>query len=321
MPASLHNASRAPSSSWLWCAIAGVISLSGLAPAHAQQEQPPEPGPPAQSDMAVPAREDLAGERWTLRAEPALWYAGTGGDLRLPSASGSGQGQELALDDLGFDSPTLTPTIELNLATSSRWRFTLRGYALSDQSDQAMGFAGRIGGVEFQPQTVLAGSLDMWSVEAEAGYTIWRTQSDGLTGNTPAFVGTLDVLAGARALDVDWNVRRALLPTELPGPDTVLEAGADETYLHPIVGGKFSMQFQGQFTVDLTVNLGGLPLGDAQGYAGDVIAGFTWEPLTNLGVQLGYRAAQFDLSSGDDEEEFSWTGANQGLQLGIVMKF
>jgi len=76
-----------------------------------------------------------------------------------------------------------------------------------------------------------------------------------------------------------------------------------------------------QIDIDLEVNVGAAPFGDHSSSSWDAMLGFTWRPIENLGVQIGFRNISFNLENGDGADEFAWDGALAGLFAGVVLKF
>jgi hypothetical protein len=277
---------------------------------------PPEArlGEPAVTQDVAEGVAEATDDRWSLRAEIGAWYVGLGGDLKLPGSISAGNGQEFNLDDLGLDSPKLVPTAEANLFFGPIYRGTVRGYQVSSDQDQIIPVASQLGRVAIPAGQAIRTTFDFGSLELEAGARVWQDGGRArLDDGRLSYIGDLAVFAGLQVIDVDWSARR------------VSGGGESSDYEQVFVlargGAKWSMVFREEFTVDLTIGVGASPLGDASAFTGDIIAGFAWEPHPNFGIQIGYRAAQFNLSEGDDPEEFSFTGGNQGLQAGIVLKF
>jgi hypothetical protein len=298
------------------------LAVGGTAFAQDQASPPPAPQPDGSAsltleDPATAPQRDAAladDDRWAMRAEIGVWYVGLGGDLRLPGSSGSGNGQEINLDDLGLDSPKLVPTAEAHLFFGPVYRATVRGYQVSSDQDQIVPVARQLGSVAVPAGDAIRTAFDLGSFEIEAGARLWK---DGgvarLDDGRLAYVGDLAGFVGLQVIDIDWSARRA------SGLGPVSEY--EQVFVLARAGAKWSMVFREEFTIDVTIGIGATPLGDASGFTADIIAGFAWEPHPNFGIQIGYRAAEFDLSEGDDPEEFTFTGGSQGLQAGIVLKF
>lgn len=256
-----------------------------------------------------------------LRVEPSVWYMGAGGELKLPSPTLAGQGESIEIDELGFDSPELVPHIEAHIFAGPKWRFGVRGFTYSDDQTVLMSRTGRIGDIGFDNTSTMRSGLDYASFEVEAAYEVYRHDSEGTTSDgRRRFASRLEALAGLRLIDIDWEVERVATSNVFLGS---ARGGVDETYIELLAGGKFAFAFNEEWGVDVTLAVGGSPFGDATSFSGDVIVGGTYEPTwaPNFGVQIGYRSAFFNLTSGDGDEEFEYSGAHQGLMLGVVLKF
>ncbi|GEM_PF-1293825 len=262
----------------------------------------------------------LSEDVWRLRIEPGVWYLGIGGRLRMPSPGELGNGEKIEVDELGFDSPNIVPIGEAHLFFGEVYRVSIRGYVLGDDQQTIVGRSGQIGGVAFNSTSELVSSFDFGSLEIEAGARVYHVKSDhrSQSGVLP-MESEIALFVGAQVIDIDWNIRRT------PAPDLIFlgdeSTEYSNTFLLPRVGGKWSLRLYEEFVIDLTLALATLPHGDATATTGDVIAGFAWEPHPNFGVQIGYRAAEFDLRDGDSPSKFEYGGGNQGLQFSIILKF
>jgi hypothetical protein len=81
------------------------------------------------------------------------------------------------------------------------------------------------------------------------------------------------------------------------------------------------LDFTEELGLDVQINIAGLPLGEGSNLSGDIMVGGWWYPWRNVGVQIGYRAASYDLGTGESAEDFTFSGWNQGLQFGVVVQF
>jgi len=264
-------------------------------------------------------------KRWTLRFEPGVWFVAPGGDIKMPQLGGGGGGDELGvasigpgdrdftkLNDLELDRPEASPAGEIHLGFGD-WRFCLRGFSSSTDADATATGGGSINGLSFVEGDEIESSLDFLAAEAEVGYSLYR--------NTPRQSGTgrdvlrtnLEAVAGVRLYDVDWEIGNTSSGAE--------SLEAQESFFEPLIGGRFAMEFYEEFDLDFQLTVGGLPLGDDSSFSVDVLAGFTWRPFENFGVQIGYRQLLFDLQSGEDTQEFEYDGALAGLYGGVLFQF
>lgn len=272
----------------------------------------------AQDEASTAGPRWVEDERWTVRIEPAAWYVGLRGDVQLPRASGEpgNFATDLSAFDLD-DSSMLQPLGEITLRRGD-WGIALRGFVYS-QDSQARGRAGRVGDLVIADGDRIVSSVEMVNFEIEGMYTLVKGARSALSARDGYKVRwRVDALAGVRVLDTQW----AITSPDLVATDTsLLSAGAEETAFHPLVGMKVSATFVEQFTVDVKVDVGWLGLGDTSSYGVDILVGGTWQPHRNFGVQVGYRALAFGVSSGDGAGEYEFTGSAQGLYAGVVLEF
>lgn len=258
---------------------------------------------------------------WTVSIEPAVWFVGAGGDLTLPRASGGGGGGggggatgEAKIDVMGLDDPQASAMGEVNLGYG-RYRGAVRAAIFNLDDDGTASEAGSIGSIDFAEGDALRGELDMWVFEAQGGYRLHeyaarpRENGDGFVLRFYA-----DGLGGVRAYGVDWLVDRV-------GGSTSPENGFDDTWIEPTLGAKVGVELYEQIDIDLEFNVGAAPFGDHSSWSWDVLVGFQWRPIENLGVQIGYRNLAFNLTDGDGDETFEWDGALAGLYGGVVVRF
>lgn len=302
--------------------LAATIAHTQPAPSDAAQEPASAQTTAAPADTSSPVWQHA---RLTLRVEPSLWYMGPGGELKLPSPTLAGEGEDLEIDELGFDSPELVPHIEAHIFAGPNWRFGVRGFTFSDDQTTLMSRTGRIGDIGFDNTSTMRSGLDYSTFEVEAAYGFEILRGDksrepSLINGRRRFTARLEGIAALRVIDLDWEVERIATSSVFLGGS---RAAIDETYLQLLGGGRLAFAFNEEWGVDLTLMLGGSPFGDAASFSGDVLVGGTYEPhwAPNLGIQLGYRSAFFSLSGGEGQDEFEYVGAHQGLMLGVVLKF
>lgn len=303
----------------------GALSLMLAGIAAAQQETPEVGEAPPTSAFANSTDEaltrDKLDESWKLRVEPGVWYLGLGGDLRMPGGTEAGNGEKIVVDELGIDSPNIVPTAEAHVFFGPVYRATIRGAMNSEDQTNVIGRDGQIGDVLFSPTSQLKTAWDLSTFELEVGARVFTSESKfrSQAGLIP-FSSDIAVFAGVQVVDFSVDISRAAGVGIAPagGDDNT---SYDNTWFMPRIGTKGSIRLYEEFTVDLTLAVASMPLGDSSATAFDIVAGFTWEPMKNFGVQIGYRATELVLSDGNSPNEFEFTGGNQGLQFGVVFKF
>mgnify|MGYP005847426119 CR=1 FL=1 len=275
-------------------AIAGT--LLGALPAAGQDERP------------------LGGtDAWTIRFEPAIWFVGASGDLRLPGTEASGNGQKLDVGDLNLDSPRVSPFGELHLKRGP-WRISLSAFVFSTggRDFEAEG-PGQLGPIAYDAGDLLDLSMDYATFAARGGYEFLTaergTADDGGVQVRSRLVG----FAGARFHDVDFDAS-----LQVPGGASV---SADRLFAEPIVGLRWELDIHERFTIDVVGAVGAFGWGEQSSWSADIIVGFTWRPIENFGVQVGYRQLVIGLKDGDFPEQFEWRGGLAGLYAGAVLRF
>ncbi len=258
-------------------------------------------------------------ERWTLRFEPSVWFVAPAGDVKMPGSSdaltqsiGPGEREFTKLTELEIDRPEASPMGEINLGHGN-WRFCLRGFSSSSDAEATTLGPGSLNSLSFVEGDIIESSLDFLAAELEVAYSLHRNTPRLNDSGREVFRSNLEGLAGARIYDVDWEIANS------SSGAPALEA--DETFLEPLIGGRFEMEFYERLDLDLQLTVGGLPLGDDSSFSVDVIAGFMWRPFEHFGIQIGYRQLLFDLQSGEDEQEFEYDGTLAGLFGGLVFDF
>jgi hypothetical protein len=260
-------------------------------------------------DDATPAAHDAPkSEPWEIELHPSIWYVGIAGRLELPRDSGDNRATKLS--ELNLTSSRIAPMGEASL-TKGNWLIEARGFSVGAEADSTQTRAGNIGDVTFAPGQVVHASIDISSFELMGGYRVAFDERGVREGGGVKLRTDVRVLAGARLLDIDSTALRAGL----------VEDSAHETVLEPIIGVRLKEDFYEDFTIQLEVSGGAMP-GSPESHSFDIVVGGQWRPTTHVGVQIGYRALFFGVSSGDDPARYEWKNATlEGLFAGITIKF
>jgi hypothetical protein len=304
--------------------IAGVLVLVLSAGICAAQEQPaPDAGAAAtesQPDRSIgdqPTFEERlarAEEQLKIRIEPSLWFAGAGGDVRLPrNTPATTPNTKTELPDLNFDNPRLVPLGEVTVSKGD-WRVTGRGF-LYEGTKESTGNTGNLGDVVFTSTDTLRSSLELGSFELEGAYTVLKQRARTNKEGVPYFATRLDAIAGVRMYDVAWEVERT---TGGSGPPRDGESGQ---FFQPTIGGRLLMQVYNDLNINVQVTMGGMPASSHESYSVDVLVGFEWRMYEHVGVQVGYRSLFFGVGKGKGDAEFEFNGELQGLFGGVVVEF
>lgn len=301
-------------------AAALILAALPLAPARAQSvsaDLPVQPTEPAPSLCPPPDPE------WTVQIEPSFWYVAPSGKVKLPANSGTGNsasapGDSVKIERLNLDSPRFEPTGEVHFS-GGRLRFTFSGATYSvERDDTTADSSFRLGSVNVASGDALDVKFDFSTVEVTGGYRVWgRDFCDADHTQSPlnaiGAVARLYVIGGGRFYNTSFEVTRLTRG--------IASAEADQFFGEPILGVRAEADLARNFTLDLQITAGGLPLGQTSSFSGDIQAGFHWRPFANVGFQFGYRQLAFWLSDGEDAEEFEYNGRLAGLYAGLEVRF
>jgi hypothetical protein len=255
---------------------------------------------PSADDVLTPPA-----DRWTIRFEPSAWYAAPGGEARLPGSSAKVQ-----FIDLNLDQPRLAPYGELHFRNGD-FRVSLSGFSVSlDDVATVVSAPMQIGSV-----AVGAGDLVVSSVSITSGELVGAMQIGsprGLDGKVNGdFALSFELLGGVRMYHVDLS---------FAAPAGRIEA--DEFFLTPVVGVKSTINVHERFDIDLQVMGGALPVGGGRAaFCMEILNGYVYRPVPNVGVQIGYRLSYCSLEDGEGISAFEYSGAVAGVFAGVVVRF
>ena len=209
------------------------------AAAHGQADAQPTDAQASEEQKAdAEALKTIRTEKWIVGFEPSAWYGGPGGDIKLP-----GGGESVSLSDINLDSPRLSPAAELHL-WSGDWRFALGGsYIEEHDRGSTASDSGQLGSVAFAAGDQLDSSLTFWEVEATVGKLIRLPAT--LTGNGRNFNSNLELFGGMRLYGTDFD---------FAAPSG--SVSTSQTFGHPLVGIKYTMNLVEQFTIDVQFDIG-----------------------------------------------------------------
>ena len=238
-----------------------------------------------------------------FEAEPFIWYVAPGGDVGV-------QGSPLLLTaDLNIDDPNIGGGAEIHLH-QGKWRFSLLGSVAGQQGGSVAQNAVNFGALAVAPGDSLHTEFDMTTFGLRVGYRFWEFAVDPDESGTPMIRSSLEAVAGLRAYDYSLSVER------VSGAGG--RAEGDMFQIEPIVGMKWSIEFDEQFAIDLATNLGYIPeISNQSSSSLDITAGFRYMPTPSVAAQIGYRLLVYDLASDDVETE----GALAGLYGGVTLSF
>jgi opacity protein-like surface antigen len=250
---------------------------------------------------------DIA-QPWTAQLEPSVWFVAPGGSMRMPGEPRNSRRKRLEL--INLDNPRLSPFGEANLRTGE-WHFNVLAFSAS-QSDRGTEYTRNdwIGPHFVEAGDSISASVDFASAEFSVGYRI--PIPDTLVGRGGRdFRGTLEAIGGIRLYSVDFEF---VTPSGTTSHDDFLA--------EPILGLRYTMEIRRRFNIDVQVSLGGFDDGGhRRSFSYDIMTGFSYRPVENVGIQIGYRQLAFDLMTGSDEQQFRYDGALAGLYGGLLVRF
>ncbi len=238
-----------------------------------------------------------------FEVEPFLWYVAPGGEVGV-------QGSPLLhTNDLNIDNPNIGGGAEVHFHDGP-WRFSLLGSVAGQQGGSVAQNAVNFGALAVAPGDSLHTEFDMTTLGLRVGYRVWEFAADPDAHGTPVFRSSLEAVAGLRAYDYSLSVER------VSGAGG--RAEGDMFQIEPIVGVKWSIEFDELFAIDLATNLGYIPeISNQSSSSFDITAGFRYMPIPTVAAQIGYRLLVYDLASDDVETE----GALAGLYGGVTLSF
>ncbi|RNC82647.1 MAG: hypothetical protein ED559_12985 [Phycisphaera sp.] len=242
---------------------------------------------------------------YTYEIEPFVWFVSPGGDV------GYARGTELVdTENLSIDDPALYGGAEFHIIRD-KWRFSLLGAVASQNGAAVQSTARTLGPLAVAAGDTVRTEIDINTYSLRTGYRVWEFEPDPNERGIPEISSAVEVVAGVRAFD--YSLESEIIAGGTPG-----SVEGDMFHLEPIVGAKWEIHFQDQYTIDFSSNFGYLPEIDDQSSSSlDLTVGFKYRPTPNVGAQIGYRLLVFDLESDEVEAE----GALAGLYGGIAIRF
>lgn len=190
-------------------------------------------------------------------------------------------GGRIDVEDVDADENEIVPA---GVATvrADKWSFLFRGFGFS---------------LDERPV-----KIDLAGFDLTAGYNIWTPINDDANHVRLA----LDLCAGLRVHSLDLSL----------GDDQ-----DDNTWAEPIGGVRIGLDLPRGFGLGISIDGGGFSTGDDSSFSWDITVAFSWMPSRHLGVEIGFRHLQMDLSKGKGNDEFEFDAALAGLFGGVVIRF
>lgn len=249
----------------------------------------------------VPTNVDVGA--WTLRLDARVWYAGPGGDVKMPGAANSAR---VDLSDLNADNPRLSPFGSLTLrAPKENIFFVAQGGGTSLNSSVVAGGAFQLGGIAVNPGDNIRSEVDLASFELLLGYG-----PISLLGS-PSDVTRLDLglMGGVRLVEQRFTFTSGANQTRM-----------EDTYAAPALGARLNAQLSSEFAAEATAIMGFWP----DRTSGDIDINFNYTPGGKndwLTLQVGYRLLAFEFSRGSGADTREFSGSLAGLYAGLQLKF
>ena len=191
---------------------------------------------------------------------------------------------------------------------NDRLTISVSGFGFSLSENASVDAASSVGGLNFPVGAGGDVDVEFFSAQATVGWRVWREP----LGETDRRVTlSLHVYGGVRGYDFESTF------TTTGGAS----ATASDGWVEPIIGLKFTADILEDFTFDVAIDVGAMPLGDHSSASLDIIAGLQWRPHPNVGLQFGWRQLLVDLEDGSGADEFSYGGALAGLYGSVVLRF
>lgn len=248
-------------------------------------------------------------DSWTLQVQPRLWYVSPAGKLALPSTTA--QSQKVRIENFDLDSPQVSAFGEIALR-GGPWRFAFSGAHYSEERSTTAGGAFQIGSAAVAAGNLLNSRFEYSTAQLSVAYRLYEHDFSAADGSPGRTVLRLDPLLGVRFHDVDIEVTRVT--------PTVVTSRADPFYAEIYAGARAELQVIRDFSIDLELSAGGLPVEDSI-YSVDVAVGFTWRPVEALGVQIGWRQLLVSMEEDEGLQKFEYDGTLAGLYAGLTIRF
>lgn len=259
---------------------------------------------PVETAADAPVLDAPSLSNWAASIEPMWWYPGLFGDLRIEGSTSTA-----AIEDIGVDEPQSTPAFEASLRDGDL-TIRLSGFFFNQSSDAEAQTPFTVGAYSAGPGDTVSASVDFASFQATAGTLLWERTLDG--GEREPVQIRLDGFAGVRLYDFDFTV----------GPPGATVARDGASWFDLIVGARVEVEITRQFSFDVSADFGAMAWDGAGSASANIIAGFQWRPVPNVGAQIGYRFLYTGYNDGDDgAEEFDLASSLAGLYGSVVFRF
>jgi hypothetical protein len=123
----------------------------------------------------------------------------------------------------------------------------------------------------------------------------------------------IDWLIGVRYYSQDLGITG--LPTPLPASGI----SADEDWVDPIVGARWSVALGEKWTLSLRGDIGGFGVGSD--FAWQAIAIVDWQPWKHASIDVGLRGLGVDYEEGSGTDRFKYDATTWGPVLGFSLKW
>ncbi len=286
-------------------------TCSGLAAAALAIPAFAEPAPPADAAPAAPDWPALANpDDYTVQAQVRMWYLSPAGKLGLPSTNGAA-GAYMRTNDLDLDQPRISPFAEVSMKAAA-WRFTFSGANYDLSHNATAPFAFTLGSTPVAGGTAFRMDFDYSTFNLTVGYRFcdYDFGKEG-GGEAGRHVLRIEGVGGVRFHDVGIRITNTLDNT----------SGTNQFFGEAIAGARAELQLARDFSIDLELTGGGMPIDGHSVYSIDVAVGFSWRIVDGIAAQIGWRQLAFDLEDDSGARQFKYEGTLAGLFAGVVIRF
>jgi hypothetical protein len=232
---------------------------------------------------AILAGPAVHAEEWKHEFAPYLWATGMDGT--------AGVGPVEASVDVGFSD--ILDSLEMGFLGT--YRATKGPLSLTFDAVY-MGLGESVQG----PGGLLTADIDMdqTALEGTVGWAL-----------TEQFV----VFGGLRYIDLSVDVQ-----ARTPQGD-LRSAGGDESWVDPIIGARYTIPFNDQWSLALRGDVGGFGVGSD--FAWQAVTAVRWQASPRFGVLAAYRYVDMDYEDGSGLGYFKYDMSISGPALGVVFTF
>jgi len=241
---------------------------------------------------------------WQITLKPAVWAPSLAGDLQLPGGNGVAAVERFNITDI---QPTALGRFEIRRGklsiVGSGFGFTLDERTATDSNQS-------LGGLSFSTGQAVNAEFDLLSAEVTAGWRVWD-RTLGPKKSDKKVTLNVDAFGGLRAYNLNTSF----------GMVGGAVRGSDNTFIEPIVGSRLTVNILENFGFFLTLDGGGMPIGNHTSTSFNIVTGIHWSPWRHVGFEFGWRQLSVDLQDGGGSNKTEFNGQLAGIIGSIVIQF